>query len=266
MEPILLPDEKIDTVNENLRLIQKKHGLTYGSDAYLLAAYIRQVPHAKAADLGSGTGILSLLCTARDKFRFIYSVEVQSSFCSLIQRNVDLNGFGNRILPLCADVRQISAKDTDGELDVVFCNPPYMRSDSGRRNSSDEKFIARHEVFGGIDDFCAAADRLLKFGGTFYCVYRPDRLAALMQALHENHLEPKEMTFVCADVQTPPSMLLLKAKKGGNPSLKLTRPLILHALPGESRDTEAAGSRPLTKEAEEIYRTCSFQAFRHPNA
>ena len=41
IQPALYPDERIDEVNEQLRLIQKKNGLTFGTDAYLLAAFIR---------------------------------------------------------------------------------------------------------------------------------------------------------------------------------------------------------------------------------
>ena len=39
MENILLADdESLNEINNNLRLIEKKDGLTFGSDAYLLAA------------------------------------------------------------------------------------------------------------------------------------------------------------------------------------------------------------------------------------
>ena len=34
-------DERLDRVNEHITLIQKKDGLTFGSDAYLLAAFVR---------------------------------------------------------------------------------------------------------------------------------------------------------------------------------------------------------------------------------
>ena len=62
MNDILLsPDERLDKVNENLTLIQKKDGLTFGTDAFLLASFIKSTPRKKAAELGSGTGIISLL-------------------------------------------------------------------------------------------------------------------------------------------------------------------------------------------------------------
>ena len=49
-----------------------------------------------------------------------------------------------------------------------------MKTDSGFKNSDSKKNIARHEVFGDIGDFCRVGSKLLKFGGSFFAVYRPD--------------------------------------------------------------------------------------------
>ena len=103
-----------------------------------------------------------------------------------------------------------------------------MKQTSGAPNPVEEKNIARHEVLGGIHDFCAAAARLLRYGGHFYCVYRCDRMADLFAALRESRLEPKRLTFVHANVSAPPSMLLIDAVMGGKDGLKTTRPLIIN--------------------------------------
>ena len=58
---MIFEDERIDEINDSLRLIQKKSGLTFGTDAYLLYAYLKKKPMARAVDLGAGTGIISLL-------------------------------------------------------------------------------------------------------------------------------------------------------------------------------------------------------------
>ena len=253
---ILSPDERLDEINESLKIIQKKQGLTFGSDTYLLSAFVSDMPKGRAADLGSGTGIASLLCAAKKKFERIYSIEIQPEFYELIGRNAALNSLDGVITPICADVREVKSSHTGGELDAVFSNPPYMKADSGRRNLFDEKYIARHEVCGDISDFCAAAARLLKFGGSFYCVYRPDRLSDLMAALREHRLEPKRMVFVHADVKAPPSVVLVKAKKGAAPSMKPSRPLILH-----SAQNVDGSAREMTEDAAAIYAGCSFEDF-----
>ena len=247
--------EKKFRINENIELIQNTNGLTFGTDAYLLAAFAAGGARKVCADLGSGTGVIPLLCMANARFKKIYAVELQEKFASLIKKNAELNGFGDRIVALCADVRDVTSRNTDGEIDVVTANPPYMRADSGKRNEHDEKFIARHEVFGGIDDFCACADRLLKHGGRFYTVWRPDRLADLVCALRQHHLEIKKMVFVHATPESQPSVVLVQSTKGAASGNTVSRPLFLHASP------EDAKSNVLSKDAAAIYANCSFDEF-----
>ena len=249
---MLYDDERVDYVNEKITLIQKKQGLTFGTDAFLLAAYVKCAPKGRAAEFGAGTGIISLLLAAKDKLGTIYAAEVQESFFDVTKRNIDNNGFEGKITPLLTDIRDIKTSDVGGELDVIFSNPPYMKTTSGKRNETDEKYIARHEVKGNIEDFCAAASRLLKFGGHFYTVYRPDRLCELISAMRAHSLEPKAMTFVHADEKSEPSMVLINAAKGGKPDLKVSAPLILHGT------SHKGGARELTDKAAKIYETLEF--------
>ena len=251
--PILSPDERIDVVNEGIRLIQNTRGLTFGTDAYLLAAYVRAHPRARAIDLGSGTGIVSLLLLAANKIASAVAVEVQPTYADLIARNAALNGMEDRLRPLCANVKCLRAVDLGFEAELVVSNPPYMKTTSGKRNGHDEKYIARHEVCGTVADFCACAARLLKHGGKFVCVWRPDRLTDLLGAMRDNRLEPKRMTFVHADVESEPCSILVEAILGGAPSVRLSKPLILYETRKENEKV-----RRLTPRAQKIYDTCSF--------
>ena len=243
---MLRTNETLDTVNEQLRLIQRKDGLRYGTDAYLLAAYVRPAASARAVDLGSGSGIIPLLCLARNKFSHAYAVEVQEDFADIIGRNAALNGFEDRLTTVCKDLRELSAADVGGEVNSVTANPPYMKTNAGKRNESDAKYIARHEVKGGVDDFCAAAARLLKHGGSFYVVWRPDRLCELTESLSRHKLEPKRMSFVQGDENAEPSMVLIEAKKGAAHGLRISPTLIL-----TKNGTQS-------ERAAQIYQCCSW--------
>lgn len=244
-------DERLDNVNESLRIIQKKNGLTFGTDAYMLAAFMRPEKHARAAELGSGTGIISLLCAVRDRFSHIDAYEIQSEFAELGQRNITLNGMADNINQYCSDIRAIPS-DKNGSYDVVFSNPPYMKSGHGERCAHDMKTIARHEESGGIEDFCATAARLLKYGGKFYCVYRPDRLVDLIAAMRAHKLEPKRMTFIQPDATAAASIVLIEAKSGASSSLKLMPPLIIY------RDPPSVTPRVMTEQAEAVYAECKL--------
>ena len=246
----ILDGERLDFVNEGLSLIQKKDGLTFGTDAFLLASFIKSTSKKIGAELGAGTGIISLLLAQRSKLSKIYAIEIQKDFATLTQRNVNFNKLDEKILVINNDVRSVSSADLGGEIDVVFTNPPYMKTTSGKRNESDYKYIARHEECGDINDFCKAAFKLLKHGGKFYVVWRPDRLCDLFFALRQNRLEPKIITFVQADAQSEPSMVLVSATKGGSSGAKVTAPLILF---------KDSSHKDMSEEAKRIYDTLSFE-------
>ncbi len=221
-------NEFLTDINDNIKLIQKKQGLHFGTDALLLAAFIKSNPNNFAYDLGSGSGIISLLCAARKKFKKITAVEIQSDYALLIKRNAEYNGYENIVYEMNCDVKDIiKNKSLNATASAVFTNPPYLKINSGIYNETESENIARRELKGDINDFCSAADMLLNWNSSFYIVYRPERLVDLFFALRKNHLEPKRLCFIHSDENHPPCLILAEAKKGGNPDLKILKPLML---------------------------------------
>lgn len=250
-----MEDERIDGINEHLRLIQKPGGLAFGTDAYLLYAYL---PAGKAfsrmADLGGGTGVLSLLCLASDKVQKAVCVEIQPEFADLIGRNAALNGLSDRLIPLCKDVRELSAADIGGFCDAVLTNPPYLSAECGYHNENPAMDTARREIHGTVADFCAAAARILRDFGRFLAVYRPDRLPDLLISMRQAGIEPKRLTAVHPSAGKPPSLILCEGRKGGAPGLFYTKPLILHTPDGG-----------MSEELRQIYERGSFdESYRIP--
>ena len=221
----LYENERIDEVNDKLRLIQKPEGLTFGTDALLLAGYIPG-KFADGIELGAGSGIISMLLLTREKLSAVTAVEIQEEYAALTRRNAELNGLSDRLHAVNLDIREITP--TDKKCALIFTNPPYMKVGDGASNTLTKKNIARHEVHGTIRDFCRAASLHLKYGGTFAVVYRPDRLTELLSAMAAEGLEAKNMTFVHADEASAPSMVLILAKKGGKCGLYLSPPLLIY--------------------------------------
>ena len=110
MNNIILENEKLTEVNENIKLIQKLNGLTFGTDAFLLASFIKAQRSGIAVELGGGTGIISLLCASREKFKSIYCAEIQKDFADIITRNASLNNLDNKVISICDDVDYTSPK------------------------------------------------------------------------------------------------------------------------------------------------------------
>ncbi len=245
-----MDNERIDKINESLSLIQRNGGLTFGTDAYLLAAFVRPNPRGVCMELGGGCGVIPLLCMSRGKYRRMVTAELQPVYADIIRRNAALNGFSDTITVINDDVRNLTPNMAGGEADAVLSNPPYMRRDSGKTNDNEEMSIARRELNGTIGEFCAAASRLLKFGGLFYVVYRPDRMAELFAALQSAELEPKRMITVYPSVTDKPCLILVEAKKGAKPSLIQAPPLVIYA------DKE---KQVYTTQMDRVYEHCSLE-------
>ncbi len=218
---------KPEQINDNITLFQNDGSLAYGTDAYLLSAYIRRQAKEKACEFGAGSGVISLLLTARGKFSHITALEIQEKIAKIAEKNVELNGFSDKITVLNRDIRSL-APTFNGAFGVVFSNPPYMTTTSGKLNRNEADSMSRHEVNGSIRHFAASASKLLKYGGLFYVVYRPDRLAELVSACKDNQLEPKRMTLVYPTTRHAPCLVLLEAKKNGAEGIMVTKPLIIY--------------------------------------
>lgn len=221
---IILDNERLDEVNDKLSLIQKTDGLLFGTDALLLASYVSG-KFDFGVEFGGGSGIISMLLLSREKLAFCDTVEVQEDYARLIERNAELNSLKERLTAVFADVREYKPRK---DADIVFTNPPYMKTASGKSCENDAKNIARHELCGSISDFLIAAKKTLKFGGAFYAVYRPDRLVDLLCAMRSEGIEPKRATFVHASADSEASMVLIEGRRGGSAALKLTKPLIIY--------------------------------------
>lgn len=246
---VRLMEERVNIINENLSLIEDKNSLTFGTDAYLLSAYLPKRTKQIGVELGIGSGAVSLLALAKEKCSHIYGIEVQEQIANIAKRNSEINGLNSKFTVINKDLRNVTSKDTEKEVDFVFSNPPYMKATSGKLNENQHKNISRHEIFGDIGDFCACAKRLLKHGGNFYIVYRPDRLSDLIFQLKSNNLEPKKLTFIHANTSTPPSLLLICAKLGGKSGLTVDKPIYIY------KD----GSSEYTDQFNKIYENCSFE-------
>ena len=125
---------RLDHVNADIALLQRKNGLTYGTDALLLASYI-QGAFRDALELGSGTGIISLLLLKREKVKSVTALEVQADFAEITAKNAEINGQFEKMHVICCDLRDYNDLK---KYDLVFSNPPYMKCDSGKRNTYDD--------------------------------------------------------------------------------------------------------------------------------
>ena len=218
-----------DEINDKLTLYQIKDGLLFGTDALMLADFIcaeSMGAYKTGAELGAGSGVISLLLAVREKIRLIYALEIQEIYAELAEYNTRINNLEDTVKIICGDLKDSAnlyynnARVQAHSFDIVFTNPPYIKTGAnGVLSERDYKNIARREIACTIFDVLKSAAYLLKNGGDFYIVYRPDRLQSLFSAMTEQNITPKKIKFIFAGKDKPASLVLVKGRQGAGEGL-----------------------------------------------
>ena len=184
-----------------------------GQDSLALGAFATLRRGDKVCDLGCGAGALLLLLAARTAPLTLTGVEQDPADSALARHNLAQNGLAGEIIT--GDLRQVCKTLPAGGFSLVVANPPYFKAGSGAHGGS-----ARTEE-AVLEDWCAAAGRLVKNGGRFALVHRPERLAELFAALTAHGLEPKRLALLQHRLDSPPSAVLVEAVRQGRPGLEI---------------------------------------------
>jgi tRNA1(Val) A37 N6-methylase TrmN6 len=183
------------------------------TDSMLLADFIRLPRDASVLDLGAGCGTLGLLLCAKDAGCAVTGVELTEDAHTAALENIRRNGLQQRLQSIQGDLRTYAG----GLFDCCVSNPPYFSGGPASRQTP----LARREDLCNPEDLFAAASRNLKYGGDFFLVHKPERLAQLIACGAKFGLEAKRLRLVRHRVDGEISLILLSFRKGGKPGLIL---------------------------------------------
>lgn len=230
MDDVLLNEgESLEDLQmNNLRIIQKIDGFRFGSDALLLSNYVRVSPGAKIADLGTGTGIIPLLLSAKTRAARITGIEIQPEMAEMAKRSVALNGLQDRIEIVEGNFLDAVSWFGCGCFDAIVTNPPYTKPGGGLVNPQDAKAISRHEIHCTLEQLISVSSRLLKHHGRFFMIHRPERLVDIFCSMRAFRIEPKSIRLVHPSMGKPANLVLIYGLKNGNTQVTVEDPLFLY--------------------------------------
>ncbi len=223
-------NERIDELEyKGLKIIQDENGFCFGIDSILLSNFAKEIKaNSEVLDLGTGTGILSILLSEKTKLKKIYGIEVQSEVAEMAKRSVVMNNLEQKVEIINENIKNLANIFEKNKFDAIVTNPPYKELNSGIINENKKKLISRHEISASLVDFIKVSFDMLKDKGSLYMVHRPERLVDILYELRKNKLEPKNIQFVHSSIGKEPKLILIKAVKNAKRFLKIEKPLYIY--------------------------------------
>ena len=197
---------------QGLKILQDDDLYSFTSDAVILANFVRLKPNETAVEIGGGSGVISILLSAKNSFKKIKIFEIQEKMQKICEKNIIFNKLSDKIELICDDVKNFRKYFEVGSVDVVFSNPPYFEVSKFSQNSV--KKVAKEEV-------CLNLTDLISCG-----------LQKLLAEAEKNGLSLKRLFFT-ENGKGNINLLVAEFKKGGGEGVKILPNLVTNSSDGE---------------------------------
>ena len=185
------------------------------TDSMVLAHFVSLPRNATVLDLGAGAGTLGLLLCDKDPNCRVTGLEITPEAHEAALGNIARNDLAGRLTSICSDVRRVPSEFAPGSFHCCISNPPYFSGGP----ASQATPLARREDCCTPEDLMRSAAWALHYGGDFYLVHKPERLAQLIACAAPHKLEAKRLTLIRHKDGGPITLILLQFRKGGKPGL-----------------------------------------------
>ena len=152
-----------DAITASFRLTQRRRGHRFSIDDLATAwEAVQALPDTESfVDLGCGIGSVLLMVAWRFPTASGFGIEAQDISIELARRNVRENGLGTRVTLLHGDLRDVTRDWPHGRSALVTGTPPYLPIGTASPSPDPQRAACRIELRGGIEDYLAAAARIL---------------------------------------------------------------------------------------------------------
>jgi tRNA1Val (adenine37-N6)-methyltransferase len=161
---------------------QSISGMKICSDSLLFGASISVEGAKRVLDIGTGTGILSLMLAQKSlaskdsTLTIITAIELTREAAEEAQENFNNSPWTNQLEIIQQDIQQFSRHQLSRQkgaqmsagYDVIVCNPPFFVNQTKTSAENPLRYTARHSDTLSFSDLCQSIDRLLTKRGSAY--------------------------------------------------------------------------------------------------
>jgi tRNA1Val (adenine37-N6)-methyltransferase len=212
---------------------QHQKGYRFSIDAVLVAHFIDVKRGDRILDLGTGSGVISMILMYRwrGRVREVCGIEMQQSLAGLAMKNFQANDLEHLGRIIQGDIKEIETQIKPESYDKIVCNPPFYTPASGRTSKNPQAQMARHQILATLEDFLRASAFAVKNGGAVSFVYPAEQICEFISLARNFRLEVKKIQFVYSyPHKTATSRLvLIQCLKNGGAGTEILPPFYVYS-------------------------------------
>ena len=151
-----------------------------GTDGVLLGALANINDAVKVLEVGTGTGLISLMLAQRNPQAEFLGLDINQEAVELTRLNFETSPFQLRLKNICQDFKNFTPQ---GKFDRIVTNPPYFEV-----SGSDRDKIARQTVELNFSELISKSSELLSEQGVFSVVIPAEAGNEFIKIAQDNHL------------------------------------------------------------------------------
>lgn len=176
---------------KQFEVYQSRSAMRVGTDGVLLGAWAEVERASHILDVGSGTGVISLICAQRNEKALIEAIEIDEGSIEDTKYNFAISKWSERLKAHLGDFLKIATKE---KFELIISNPPYFSQ--SLRASNPSRSAARHDDSLPAEEFIKKAKPLLTDNGILALIFPKNQLSRWTFAAQELGLKPRRICHV----------------------------------------------------------------------
>ena len=151
---------------QQFQISQSKEVFRVGTDGVLLGALASVDKVKNILEVGTGTGLISLMLAQRNPNATILALDISPIAFEISQQNFENSTFNKRLSSVCADFKHVEIQE---KFDLIISNPPYFEE-----NSSTKDILARQKTELNFSDLIQKSSEIISENGIFSVIIPSD--------------------------------------------------------------------------------------------
>jgi tRNA1Val (adenine37-N6)-methyltransferase len=161
-------------------------------------------------DIGTGTGLLSLMVAQKNTIAKITAVEIEPNAAKQASSNFELSDWKERLSVVNTSIQDFLSSFTN-QFDCIISNPPFFETDLP--SPDNNKNLAAHSAALPWETFAEVVSKLLSDEGLFFVIIPSIRAYTMQKHMEANGLLLIEDTTVFNKEKQLPFRSFLQFKK-----------------------------------------------------